>query len=229
MMADSRRAIASGEAALITAVGPTGVAANVNEDSPDYELNEEEKKFCAAYYSACKQFRSDAVAATRMMEMTHTGQDGQVDNTKANAFKHSLWTALMTTSAGGTTLGQTFSLAHEDHQYDLSRNTRRRRMSRMDIINNRVGYWVGKNAFGTDEKAARISACRTLVSRMRTGKKIGGKLDPFDEYKRLGFGSSSFEKSPTEVISTLIWRRSRAKTGMKVKQYSKPARRCEGI
>jgi hypothetical protein len=42
-----------------------------------------------------------------MMERTHTGRDGEVDNTKANAFKHSLWTALMTIAAARNTLGQT--------------------------------------------------------------------------------------------------------------------------
>jgi hypothetical protein len=93
-------------------------------------------------------------------------------------------------------------------------------MSRMDVINNGVGYWVGKSASG-DGRIARISACQTLLARVRNGTRIDGEADPFAEFKRLGFGSSNFENSFSEVIKELIWRRLTDRTGTyTVQQYS---------
>lgn len=171
------------------------------------QLNSKERAYCRTHGFQCKRFHKDRKRAQKYARALFTGP-GTEDNTKANAFKHAYWVALMTDSAGGSSLqGLEFSRAHEYSDYydafefDLPTNSPTRRSSRMDVINDRVGYWYTVN----HQSASLAVMCKDIFERANSAGYIGADADPFLWYEQHGYAS---DLSYNDPISEVVFRRS---------------------
>jgi hypothetical protein len=164
-----------------------------------YKLNDEEKAFCRGHYWQCRRFVRDAHTAQNYAKKLFTGP-GTEDNTMANAFKHTYWNVLMTRSVGGSSLlGYEYAKAHEGSHYDLPSNSKRRRASRMDMINNRVGYFYANQNQGVSQSRA----CKDIYYRASSADYLGVDPDPWAQYEADGYG----DLSTWGPIYTAVYRR----------------------
>jgi hypothetical protein len=164
------------------------------------DLNDAEKSFCRLHRLQCRMFQRDFSLAYRMMTKLFTGTSSEhdADSTMANAFLHSYATALMANSVNGSLLAYDFVRAHEERWEDASDSVPRRK-SRLDMLNNRVGWWWA-NEHGFDDS----TACKAMFSRVTTGDYIDPALDPFTEYERRGYASNLGTWSKTTKV---VWRK----------------------
>jgi hypothetical protein len=186
-------------------------ASSVYPDSWD-ELNPRERAFCKepGHWRLCfSGFRGDKKKAERLTRILFSGEiigpneRAKNDGSRANAFQHSYWTALMTRTAREAGrewyLGEDFAIRHE---YDRNgnpqwryRDDRIRRLSLMDLHNDRVGYELASYRPDRNEHAL----CTYLIERNRNGKKIPeGQFGP---------------ELATVPDGTLIWFRSHDDAG----------------
>jgi hypothetical protein len=191
------------------------------------DLTSKERAYCRTHYFQCKRFQRDAKIAQKFARILFTGR-GTEDNTRANAFKHSFWTALMTKSVGGESL-QGFHFAseheysdkHDAYQYSLGSDTKSRRASRMDTINNRVGYWYVQQNQG----ASTVAICKYLYSRASSAAFLGVDPDPWAWYESHGYAA---DLSVWQPIYTSVYRRTTdPATGMYVVGESAGGVGCE--
>lgn len=142
------------------------------------DLNAQEKAFCLEWILYCKVFNDDRYIAYHLTDHMFTGSRPDSDNTKANAFQHAYWTALMTESAGKKRhLAINYGKAHEGHA-PHSRDGDTRRASRMDIINDRMGYYkIAKR--GTRNRGDQ-QLCANTEGRTKLAIKIAKNENPYN-------------------------------------------------
>jgi hypothetical protein len=117
-----------------------------------YDATDEEMDFCTANRKqqfACFYFYEDAIKAQHFAERLFTADEDKSDDTRANAFKHSYWIALMVRSlaaddgfsdgAADYHMALEFANAHEARTRTSVRPEDRRSRT-MDDHNNRLGY-----------------------------------------------------------------------------------------
>ena len=115
----------------------------IDEYAPG-QLNEREKELAKEHPFAALQV-SWAMETANTVTKGLFGDHWNVDDTRANAFKHCLWNALMAYSIGAE-LARQFGEAHE---YGMMQ--RRPESMQMDLHNNEVGYKLGTSAFTENE------------------------------------------------------------------------------
>ena len=113
-------------------------------------LNNEEKKFVVAHPEEAALFLKSARWA---QEDTLANFDDTRDGTRANAFQHAFWSALMTQS-GGASYAEQFSDAHESIPAGVSLNQSQTTRRNMDFYNNNVGRQIAlSNPWTSDRQA----------------------------------------------------------------------------
>jgi sugar lactone lactonase YvrE len=128
-----------------------------------------EKRYCERHPYECIVFFRDALIAAELEGELFNVPDGSYD-TRANAFRHSFWTAIMTEDESMWTGGIDFALAHEGGEWQSHRPSVRK-ASRMDILND----FVGDNHV----KSNRIATCETMLGKAGEALYIGAEVDPF--------------------------------------------------
>lgn len=150
--------------------------------------NEYEQKYCGSSYIrafTCVQFHIDRKKA---MELTnHLWNYPESDGTRPNAFQHTFWVALMVNSVGrsGAQDALGFSYLHEKPDIDHD-NPKRRKGSRMDYINNTVGYRIGSNVAGSKDSDKK--ACHRSLKKTANARYIKSTKDPFRWVNRRRWG-----------------------------------------
>ncbi|MFL5912174.1 MAG: TolB family protein, partial [Gaiellaceae bacterium] len=175
------------------------VVAAENDPAATYNsLGPEEKGVCLAVgLRKCNRFINDANKAYRLTELLFTGMRSNADNTKANAFQHSFWTALMLNDSRANPKDALLqALAHEERAYARKTDDAERRASRMDVINDRVGYDYANAHVGRNDEYM----CRGMMTAVHHGSYIGPRADPYDWYEFFGHGQ-------------LVWRLIHDRTG----------------
>jgi hypothetical protein len=173
--------------------------------STGYSYTTAERNFCIATREkalACAHFSDDADIAARFAERLFTQPEGHSDGTKANAFKHSFWVALMVNSL---LQGEGMDGEHpewaidfaERHESDSSQgDLNNRRESAVDMHNNVVGYNYAR-AHLPDARGRMHNDtffCNTVRHLVPRGRRV-----------RFQKGSSSLK--PPFRPSQLLWRR----------------------
>jgi streptogramin lyase len=154
-------------------------------------MTDEEKAFCflggIGKTVECHLFFENKLKAVEMEQDLFNVPAGSRD-TKANAFRHAYWTALMTRTAAWKNDGIVFAIAHEGLGW-RSRKAVTRKASRMDVLNNFVGYFYAENVSGSA-----IGYCEALVKKVGNAFFLGADVDPFNwrddvgyEYRNLVF------------------------------------------
>lgn len=143
-------------------------------------MNPLEKSLCIGHPYHCKLYYNDSATAYKQTERLFTGLRKYSDSTRANAFQHAVWNALMVESDNGdASLAQDFSTAHENNAYDETNpDLLERYRSRMDMENNATG-----NAFGrrwSPTKDDRFMCQGMLDNNINSGEYIGADTDPYD-------------------------------------------------
>jgi hypothetical protein len=141
---------------------------------------------CAKHPLACAAFNEDRDEAIRLTRRLYTYPDA--DSTKANAFKHGFWNALMMNSLRESAghLADDFATAYENHDYDRPASSKRGRASRMDMINNAVGR-VLAGRLQADGQLTDVRACRRMYAWVSDyGLYVDPPTDPKAEYERRG-------------------------------------------
>jgi len=128
-----------------------------------------EKRYCERHTYECIVFFRDALIAAELEGELFNVPDGSYD-TRANAFRHSFWTAIMTEDESMWSGGIDFALAHEGGEWQSHRPSVRK-ASRMDILNDFVGY--------KHLKSNRIATCETMLGKAGEALYIGAEVDPF--------------------------------------------------
>ena len=153
----------------------------------EYEgMNKEEKAFCLLggldTIVECWFFFEDKEKAIQMESRLFNVPEGSRD-TKANAFRHAYWSALMTRTVGTGAYkndGIVFAVAHEGKGWK-AKNDAVRRASRMDILNNFMGYFhqeVHPNSA--------LGLCEAILERVGNAFFLGSE-DPFNWRERVGY------------------------------------------
>jgi hypothetical protein len=140
---------------------------------------------CAKHPLACAAFNEDREEAIRLTRRLYTYPDA--DSTKANAFKHGFWNALMMNSRWETVgnLADDFATAHET-DYGRPTSDKLGQASRMDMINNAVGRTLAKR-LKADGQLTDVRACRRMYAWVRDyGLYVEPPTDPKAEYERRG-------------------------------------------
>jgi hypothetical protein len=129
---------------------PEGAATGSSSSSYEATESDQQKKFCQkhAYPLECAEFIYDGLLAAEAEEALFYNPD---DGTLSNAFRHSFWVALMREDnpggSGHVNDGLVWSYAHEEGEWSKTNpHTRRREGSRMDILNDTVGWRHGGNS-----------------------------------------------------------------------------------
>jgi hypothetical protein len=160
----------------VDALGGSGGCATI---SGCYDLNRFEWHFCWNHPELCAAFNSDRYIAYDVTEDMFTGNRANSDNTRANAFQHAYWTGLMTGSAakkGQARQAIKYAKLHEGRE-PQSNNGARRRGARMDIINNRIGYYfIGKHARHRSDP----EMCRQAEGRTKRAINIDVDANPYN-------------------------------------------------
>jgi hypothetical protein len=128
-----------------------------------------EKRYCERHPYECIVFLRDALIAAELEGELFNVPDGSYD-TRANAFRHSFWTAIMTEDESEWYGGIDLALAHEGGEWQSHRPSVRK-ASRMDILNDFVGY--------KHLKSDRIATCETMLGKAGEALYIGAEVDPF--------------------------------------------------
>jgi hypothetical protein len=135
----------------------------------------------------CLAYLWDGSSAYKYTEKLFTGRRLQQDSTRANAFQHMVWVALMIRSEYiDWQLALDYYTIHENGEFDLATNTQARRRSRMDMLNNTVG-WVYMMENPVAGGFTNDHLCEIMLFRAMNATKIGESVDPYAEYDRLGF------------------------------------------
>jgi Ca2+-binding RTX toxin-like protein/Tol biopolymer transport system component len=110
----------------------------------------------------CASFYGDYRTATHAADRYFSGQEGDSDGTRANAFRHMYWTALMAntaynTDSGSPRLGLEFALDREWNDdkgrwaYEPNEAPGERHLSLMDVHNDYAGYYMAIRHQDDDE------------------------------------------------------------------------------
>ncbi len=127
----------------------------------------------------CRSFYDDARLAAELEEGLFNVPAGSID-TKGNAFRHSYWTALMTRTAGSS-LGYIFAKAHEGGAWQsANRRVVDRKSSRMDILNDLVGYLPGQ--YTSD-----LAACQQMIDKIPNSNYVHPDTDPYKWSETSGY------------------------------------------
>jgi sugar lactone lactonase YvrE len=161
-------------------MGPAGY-----EEWSIFEIPETEWQeiYCESHRERCRKYNWDGAQAAMAEEDLYNGANS--DDTMANAFRHSLWNGLMhhTYESVGPRQAIVYSddheefawsrIAHPDEPVEVKR-------SRMDILNNRFGYWHFKE---TD-----MATCETIRHKVNAeGVFINPKRDPWKWGNEVGY------------------------------------------
>jgi hypothetical protein len=162
-------------------IGPGG--GKVLIDSPDVPIDHD-KVWCATPPNAayCAYFKEDQkIAEDKTGELFNRVEDA----TKSNAFQHSFWVAVMVNSKPPDNKAFEFAMNHEKSQEDSSSRSERY-SSRMDKLNNRVGYKYATNNPQSDQ-----GACEAMVSRIGSAIYVGRQRNPAAWANRNGWQAYS--------------------------------------
>jgi len=112
------------------------------------DLNDLEREFCVAHPITCYRFWRDKQKAYRL---TLHLFDTRRNHTRANAFQHSFWVALMTNSVRpeNYALALDFGVRHENHEWENGATSEDRLGSWMDLQNNTTG-WTYASEYAED-------------------------------------------------------------------------------
>lgn len=135
-------------------------------------VTDAQKRFCKPKErkTECTLFFINGVEAALAEDELFNVPEGS-PGTRANAFRHTFWVALMKRTELEFNSGITWAIAHEENQF-RSRHKRTRKESRMDMLNNFTG---NKPAPFDTWKAA----CIAMFEKSRAGHFIGGRQDPW--------------------------------------------------
>ena len=140
-----------------------------HSDDDDY-ANRYEKAWCRRHPRTCIEFRKAARKAERLTEHLFSQPRDGSDGSKANAFQHAFWVALMVRRVKDDDRARTFAFLHEN--WDFESNDRElQRISRMDLHNNYVGFRLGRKYQHTHNDEFLCSKILSLIRRRgRFGK-----------------------------------------------------------
>jgi hypothetical protein len=127
----------------------------------------------------CVYFFEDKVWATRLEAGMFNIPS---DSTKANAFKHALWTSAMVGSDPPDGEALSFALNHEKGQWNSKRRLTRYK-SAMDVLNNLVAYRFAHYRTNRDDMAA----CAHFVEKIGSAQFIGFNRNPTGWANQVGF------------------------------------------
>jgi sugar lactone lactonase YvrE len=136
-----------------------------------------EKRYCERHSYECIVFFHDALIAAELEGELFNVPDGSYD-TRANAFRHSFWAAMMTEDQGEWDGGIALALAHEGGEWQSHRSSVRK-ASRMDILNDFVGY--------KHLKSDRIATCEAMLDKAGEALYIGAEVDPFVWMRKVNY------------------------------------------
>jgi sugar lactone lactonase YvrE len=136
-----------------------------------------EKRYCEKHTYECITFYRDSLLAAQLEGELFNVPPGSYD-TRANAFRHSFWTAMMSEDQEQWNGGIALALAHEGNEWQ-SHKPSVRKASRMDILNDFVGYKHVKYEW-TD-------TCETMLGKAGEAWYIGAEVDPFVWMRKIGF------------------------------------------
>jgi hypothetical protein len=157
-----------------------GASASEIQEYPGGE-SYRQKLYCEGHRDRCKKYRVDGGLAWIAQNQLFNYPDG--DSHMANAFKHSLWNALMKVSylnGPGVKQGWVWAEMHEARKYYPNYpKVVERKSSQMDILNNVVGLWHA----GTDD----LSSCEGIRYRSVRGRYIGTRPEPFPWSERVDY------------------------------------------
>lgn len=153
----------------------------------------DEEIACATVWWRCRQWYADSKTSLKMTERLFVGKAADSDSTVANSFQHSFWVAQMVNSTDGSNVevrgALALAIAHEAHQYDSSTQYIRNR-SRMDVLNNRTGWQVGKDERGHTD----FYLCNLLFDKTYAADYIGATTDPYAYWENYGLGQLIYRK-----------------------------------
>jgi WD40-like Beta Propeller Repeat len=138
-------------------------------------VNDAERRFCeknARHLAECYYFYEDRNRAFDMRERLFTNRNLLDDSTRGNAFQHSYWTALMVRDS---TTGEDESPKEEEEPPDglqyafIHEEAPLDRGSRMDIVNDTVGY-AYLASLGVEEEKDEMELCESF--RVKGGNAI---------------------------------------------------------
>ncbi len=154
----------------LQASAKSAVAADDN-----YGLNPLEKSFCLARPYHCQLYSNDAAQAFHWTGLYFTGKRSLSDSTRANAFQHAVWNALMVESDNShSDYALDFSTRHEDEAYN-SADQQVAYRSRMDLENNKTGNLFGQAWSSTKND---LFMCQGMLDNNRnSGVNIGPTTD----------------------------------------------------
>jgi hypothetical protein len=146
------------------------------DTTDDYGLNPLEKDFCLARPYHCQLYANDAAQAFSWTGTLFTGKRTLSDSTRANAFQHAVWNALMVESDDDhPDYALDFSTRHEDEAYNSSDQQVAYR-SLMDIENNKTGNLFGQTWSPTKND---LFMCQGMLDNNRnSGVNIGPDVNP---------------------------------------------------
>jgi YD repeat-containing protein len=145
-----------------------------------YTVTDEERAFCNVATNAyfCLFARGAAMKAEGYANRLYTQPEIGSDGTKANAFKHAYWVALMVIAIARTPLlaDDTFWKAREMARRHEARTLESpklvdRRLSAMDLSNNNVGYNLAVREAAGDEPPDHY-LCARVRTRVLMGRRI---------------------------------------------------------
>jgi sugar lactone lactonase YvrE len=136
-----------------------------------------EKRYCEKHTYECVVFYRDSVLAAQLEGELFNVPPGSYD-TRANAFRHSFWTAMMTEDQEVWNGGIALALAHEGEEWKSHRPSVKK-ASRMDILNDFVGYKHVKSEW--------MPTCETMLGKAGEAWYIGAEVDPFVWQRKMDF------------------------------------------
>jgi hypothetical protein len=163
-------------------IGSGGAQLLIN--SPSLPIDHD-KAWCAshpAHPAYCAYFNEDKrIAEERTAKLFNRVEDG----TKANAFQHSYWVAVMVNSKPPDNKAFDFAMNHEKSQENDPERSERYN-SRMDKLNNRVGYKYATNNAQSDQ-----GACEAMVSKIGPAIYVGRQRNPAAYANKIGWQAYS--------------------------------------
>jgi Domain of unknown function (DUF6973) len=157
-----------------------GASASEIQEYPGGETRRQ-KQYCEGHRDRCKKYRVDGGLAWIAQNQLFNNPDG--DSHMANAFKHSLWNALMKVTylqGPGVRQGWVWAEMHEARKYYPNYpRVVERKSSQMDILNNSVGLW---HAATND-----LDSCEGIRYRSVRARYIGTKVEPFPWSERVDY------------------------------------------
>jgi hypothetical protein len=136
-----------------------------------------EKRYCEKHTYECITFYRDSLLAAQLEGELFNVPPGSYD-TRANAFRHSFWTAMMTEDQESWNGGLALALAHEGNGWKTHRPSVRK-ASRMDVLNDVVGYKHTKYEW--------MATCETMLGKAGEAWFLGAEVDPFVWRNKMGF------------------------------------------